>query len=95
VGNDLRAYLSLIVTNRSGERSFSKIKVIEWTKEHHQTKQAERSDSEECKAWTSMCNRNYQYHKQIRYGKILNTILSSEFAASDNQLRHISRLHCL
>jgi len=29
VGNDLRPYLSLIVTNRSGERSFSKIKVIE------------------------------------------------------------------
>jgi len=26
VGNDLRTYLSLIVTNRSGEQSFSKIK---------------------------------------------------------------------
>ena len=35
VGNDLRTYLSLIVTNHSGERSYSKIKVIEWTKEHH------------------------------------------------------------
>ena len=29
VGNDLRTYLSPIVTNRSGEQSFSKIKVVE------------------------------------------------------------------
>jgi len=35
VSNDLRTYLSLIVTNCSGERSFCKLKMVEWTKEHH------------------------------------------------------------
>jgi len=35
LGNDLRTYLSLIVTDCNGERSFSKLKKEEWTKEHH------------------------------------------------------------
>jgi len=43
-----------------------------------------------------MWNRHYQYLKRIRYGKNLeNTILSSRFAAFDNRLQHIPRLHCL
>jgi len=33
VGNGLRTNLSLITTNSSGERSFSKLKVVEWTNE--------------------------------------------------------------
>ena len=35
VGNDLRTYLSPIVTNRSGEQSFSKSEMVKWKKEHH------------------------------------------------------------
>jgi len=32
VGNDLHIYLTLMLTNCSGERSFSKLKMVEWTK---------------------------------------------------------------
>jgi len=35
VDNDLRTYLSPILTNRSGEHSFSNITIVEWTKEQH------------------------------------------------------------
>jgi len=44
--------------------------MVERTKEHHKTKQAERPDSKEYRAWASMWNRHYQYRKQIRYGEI-------------------------
>jgi len=64
--NDLRIYLTLMVTNCSGERSFSKLKMVESTKEQNKLKQ---SYSDEHRAWTSMWNRHCQYHKQIRYGK--------------------------
>jgi len=50
VGNDLRTYLSPIVTNRRGEQYFSKIKMVERTKELHWTKQAEQPDSKEYRA---------------------------------------------
>jgi len=71
LGNDLCTYLSLIVTKCCGEkRSFSKLKIVEWTKEHHQQKQAEQPDSKEYRAWTSMWDRHNQYHKQIRYWKM-------------------------
>ena len=33
-------------------------------------KQAEQPDTKEYRAWTSMWNRRYQYHKQIFYDKI-------------------------
>jgi len=35
VGHDSRIYLPPIVSNCSGERSFSKRKMAWWTKEHH------------------------------------------------------------
>jgi len=34
VGNDLRIYLTLVMTNCSGERPFSEL-MVEWTEEHH------------------------------------------------------------
>jgi len=45
--NDLWTYFSLTITNYSKERSFPKLKMEEWTKEHHSTKQAEQPDSKE------------------------------------------------
>jgi len=35
VGSVLRVYLTFLVTNCSGERSFYKFKMLEKTKEHH------------------------------------------------------------
>jgi len=52
----LRIYLTLMVTNCSGETPFSKLTMVEWTKEHHYTKQANHPDSKEYRAWTSMWN---------------------------------------
>jgi len=40
VGNNLRIYLTLMVTSCNGKRSFFKLKIIEWTKQHNRTKQA-------------------------------------------------------
>jgi len=55
LGNDLCTYLSLIINDCcEEERSFSKLKIVEWTKEHHQPKHAQQPDSKEYRAWTSM-----------------------------------------
>jgi len=35
VGNDLGIYVTLMLSNCSGERSFSSLQMVEWTKEHH------------------------------------------------------------
>jgi len=35
VGNDLRIYLTLVVTNCRRERPFCKLKIVERTKKHH------------------------------------------------------------
>jgi len=34
VRNDLRIYLTLLVNSGSGKQSFSKLEMLEWTKEH-------------------------------------------------------------
>ena len=52
VGNYLWIYFT-DSDQLQGERSFSKRKMVEWlTKEHHETKQAEQSDSNEYSART-------------------------------------------
>jgi len=47
---DLRIYLTLGMAKSSEERSFSKLKMVERTKEHHYAKQAEQPDTKEYRA---------------------------------------------
>jgi len=47
LGNDLRTYFYLMMTNCSEEWSFPKLKMKESVKEHHQTKEAEQRGSKE------------------------------------------------
>ena len=35
VGDDLRIYFILMVTSCNGEQSFSELKMVDWTKDHH------------------------------------------------------------
>jgi len=81
------------VANCSGERSFSKLEMVEWTKEHHCTKQAEQLDSKDYRAGTSIWYRYYHHSTSIinkfakeKYRKCI------RFAVFDNWLRNI---HCV
>jgi len=54
VENDLRIYFTHMMSKCSGERSYSKLWMVEWTKEHHYLNQAEQLACKEYRERTSM-----------------------------------------
>ena len=87
VGNDLRIYLTLMVTNCNAERSYSKLKMVERTKEHLYTKQTEQHDSKDCRARTPVWIDTTSIINKFLWQNLENAILSSRIAAFDNWLR--------
>jgi len=48
-----------MVNKCNAEQPFSELKVVEWTKEHRETKQAGQRNSKEYRALTSIWNTHY------------------------------------
>ena len=74
LANDSRIDLTLMVTNCGGERSFSKLQMVECTDAHHWAKEADQPDSKEYRLDLQrerLCEINTtSIYKQIRYDKI-------------------------